>query len=163
MTSTARNAVIAAAVTAVVAVAAAPFVLRDINKSKEAVAPASTESYQETFTYPQSVEENTTAVDILEDILQTMDNQQATQQQPYVNTPQPATQQQPHANTPPQATANAAQKNCEHNWIISSKPCVEPRRCSKCGYEDWSSLTGHNWVEANCANPKTCRTCALSG
>ena len=48
---------------------------------------------------------------------------------------------------------------CNHNWVISTKPCVEPMVCSKCGATKPNSLTKHNWAEANCSNPRTCRAC----
>ncbi len=117
MTSSARNAVIAVAVAGVVAVAAAPFVIRGLRAEKAVEAPTATESYQETYSFPQAVEEDTTAMDILDEILQTMNEQptnqtvQAQSQQSYTPQPTQTSQQtQKQQNTPPATTAKQTQK-----------------------------------------------------
>ena len=60
--------------------------------------------------------------------------------------------------TPAQTPAQT-NNGCNHDWVYSTKPCVEPAVCSKCGMTKPNSLTKHNWAEANCHDPRTCRAC----
>ena len=136
MSSSARNAVIAVAVAAVVAVAAAPFVIKSLRKEPAgpAEAPATSESYQQdVITYPEAVQEDTTAQDILDEILTEMNNQQPTQnaaiqqqQQPQTQAPQnntPQTQaptQAPATNAPtkaPATTASSGSGTTRASWL----------------------------------------------
>ena len=104
MTKSARNGIIAAAVVAVVAVAAAPFVTKALKKqpAQPADASVSVTEQADAFTYPAA--EDTTA-DIISEILETMDSQQA-------ETPdsQTAAAQQQAASTAPQQTPTAPQQ-----------------------------------------------------
>lgn len=43
-----------------------------------------------------------------------------------------------------------------HEWVDAD--CVNPKTCSKCGETEGEAL-GHSWVDADCVNPKTCSVC----
>ena len=44
----------------------------------------------------------------------------------------------------------------EHEWIEAT--CTEPRTCRSCGETEGEAL-GHEWVDASCTAPKTCLRC----
>lgn len=143
MSSSARNAVIAVAVAAVVAVAAAPFVIRGIKKQPAAPAdvPATSESYQqEAYTYPEAVQEETTE-DVLADIIESMDSQQtaqsvaaqaAIQQTPSNYTPQSSAQNAaPGSTTPvttPKTTASSTGTSTTHGSIFNRVTTTKPAK-----------------------------------
>lgn len=45
---------------------------------------------------------------------------------------------------------------CEHEWVDAN--CVNPKTCSLCEETEGAPL-GHSWVAATCANPKSCENC----
>lgn len=46
--------------------------------------------------------------------------------------------------------------NCQHQWLNAD--CVYPKTCRLCGETEGEAL-GHSWEEATCTNPKTCSRC----
>ncbi|MBE6622479.1 MAG: hypothetical protein E7630_05990, partial [Ruminococcaceae bacterium] len=61
---------------------------------------------------------------------------------------------------------------CSHQWgdwtATTQATCTEAgaqeRKCSKCGEIETSAIEalGHDWAEATCLAPKTCKTCSLT-
>lgn len=50
---------------------------------------------------------------------------------------------------------------CFHNWIDAN--CVEPKHCTNCGQtEGEKNPDAHSWVSATCAEAKHCTLCGLS-
>lgn len=47
---------------------------------------------------------------------------------------------------------------CEHQWVDAN--CKDPKTCSLCGAEEGKKL-GHQWQEANCENPEICSVCGV--
>lgn len=47
-------------------------------------------------------------------------------------------------------------KPCGHDWLEAN--CDNPKTCSLCEITEGEPL-GHKWVEANCETPKTCSLC----
>lgn len=45
---------------------------------------------------------------------------------------------------------------CEHQWIDAN--CENPKRCSECDATEGVPL-GHNWLDADCENPQRCSKC----
>lgn len=45
---------------------------------------------------------------------------------------------------------------CKHEWVEAT--CDEPKTCKKCKETEGKALE-HKWTEANCINPKTCESC----
>ena len=48
---------------------------------------------------------------------------------------------------------------CEHEWVEAD--CVNPRTCSLCEEIEGAPL-GHSWYAATCAAPKTCENCGAT-
>jgi hypothetical protein len=139
MTKTARNGIVAAAVVAVVAVAAAPFVVKGLKKQPEKAADTSTTvAVTEQFTYPA---EETTA-DIISDILETMDNQTqeaapttviAQQQptQPQAPVQQPTQPQAPAQQTTQKQTPAPAETTARSWKITKQEKTTKPEKTTK--------------------------------
>ncbi len=102
--------------------------------------PQKSESVTEWFTEEQTMEEHSVAP-------------------AYNGESNPARTQSKKVTPTAPAQTTPQQKGCNHDWIVSSKPCVEAPVCSKCGMTKPNSLTPHNWAPANCHDPKTCRAC----
>lgn len=49
--------------------------------------------------------------------------------------------------------------SCEHEWIDAD--CQNPKICSKCQETDSTAL-GHDWYAATCETPKTCSRCTAT-
>ena len=47
---------------------------------------------------------------------------------------------------------------CEHSHEWSEATCVEPQTCKKCGATQ-GSVIEHDWSSATCTTAKTCRFC----
>lgn len=45
---------------------------------------------------------------------------------------------------------------CQHEWVEAD--CVNPKTCTKCEETEGAPL-GHTWAAATCVEPKTCETC----
>lgn len=45
---------------------------------------------------------------------------------------------------------------CRHQWVEAD--CLNPKICTKCGETEGQAL-GHSWQEVTCEAPKTCATC----
>lgn len=48
---------------------------------------------------------------------------------------------------------------CEHEWVEAD--CVNPKHCSLCNETEGNPL-GHVWYAATCEKPKTCEVCAAT-
>ncbi len=48
---------------------------------------------------------------------------------------------------------------CKHEWIEAT--CTEPKTCKLCGATEGEAL-GHTWEEATCETPKTCSVCGAT-
>lgn len=46
---------------------------------------------------------------------------------------------------------------CKHEWVDAD--CSNPKTCAKCGETEGEKL-GHDWIDENCTAPKTCSRCA---
>lgn len=61
---------------------------------------------------------------------------------------------------------------CEHQWgdwtVTTKATCTEAgiseRKCTACGQTETSTLEalGHDWTQATCSTPKTCKACAAT-
>lgn len=49
-----------------------------------------------------------------------------------------------------------ASKDCDHEWVDAD--CSNPKTCEECGKTRGKAL-GHDWVDATCSDPKTCKNC----
>lgn len=49
--------------------------------------------------------------------------------------------------------------SCQHEW--SEATCTAPKTCKLCQMQEGESL-GHSWVSADCETPKTCSGCGLT-
>ena len=45
---------------------------------------------------------------------------------------------------------------CDHDWTEAD--CENPKTCKLCGATEGDAL-GHDWKDADCTTPKTCKTC----
>ncbi len=128
MTKSARNGIVAAAVVAVVAVAAAPFIVKGLKKQPAQPADATVSVTEQTqaFTYP--AQEETTA-DIISEILETMDSQQQTTQP----APTQSAQTQPTTAAPQQTTAAAQQQQQQQTTAATTAKAklTLPQRTTK--------------------------------
>ena len=69
-------------------------------------------------------------------------------------------------------TACDGDDECSHQWeewtATANATCteagVQERKCSKCGETETSAINalGHDWNEATCSAPKTCKTCSTT-
>lgn len=107
---------------------------------------------QNAFSYPQTVEEDTTAPDLLDEMLQTT-NERATQ----APVPEQQQQTQDQSITARETmTAMVTTTQCEkHNWAPAS--CVAPRKCRVCGATEDTALNPKNH------DPDTNGVCRLCG
>ena len=48
---------------------------------------------------------------------------------------------------------------CKHEWVEAD--CGNPKTCAKCGETEGEPL-GHDWKDATCQAPKTCTRCGLT-
>ena len=68
------------------------------------------------------------------------------------------------------ASCDGGDDKCTHQWgewtATTNATCteagVQERKCSKCGETETSAINafGHDWNEATCSTPKTCKTCS---
>ena len=54
------------------------------------------------------------------------------------------------------AAALAGCEKCEHQWVDAN--CRDPKTCSLCGLEEGKKL-GHKWQDATCEEPQICTVC----
>ena len=64
------------------------------------------------------------------------------------------------------------EKACEHKWgdwtTVKEATCTEAgsqeRACAECGEKEIASIQaqGHDWENATCTSPKTCKTCSAT-
>jgi len=69
-------------------------------------------------------------------------------------------------------TACGGDDKCSHQWgewsTTTNATCteagVQERKCSECGETETSTINalGHDWNEATCSTPKTCKTCSAT-
>ena len=68
--------------------------------------------------------------------------------------------------------ASCGEKECSHQWeewsVTKEASCTEAgeqtRKCAKCGEPEASPIQalGHDWNDATCTAPKTCKTCSAT-
>ena len=47
-------------------------------------------------------------------------------------------------------------EKCQHEWVEAN--CKDPKTCSLCGLEEGKKL-GHKWQDATCEEPQICTVC----
>lgn len=48
---------------------------------------------------------------------------------------------------------------CKHEWVAAN--CTDPKTCINCNITEGESL-GHNWIDSTCTTPKTCESCGIT-
>ena len=59
-------------------------------------------------------------------------------------------------NHPANETSNESSTTCQHQWVEAD--CYYPKTCRLCGNIEGDALK-HSWVDATCTSPKTCQLC----